>query len=77
MTQHPLYQRLKAAGITTQTYQAYNWGTTGTQSNPNSAWGSNYLVGLSQTGSALTITSFTSSGTDQNLPAGEITYAEQ
>ena len=32
MTKNPLYQRLKAAGITVTTYEAYSWGITGTQS---------------------------------------------
>ncbi len=77
MTKHPLYQTLKAAGITTATYQAYSWGTTGTQSCGGSPWASNSLIGLSQTGSALMIYSFTSNGTDQNQPAGEITYVNQ
>ena len=77
MTKHPLYQRLKAANITAQTYAAYSWGTTGNQSCTSTGWGSNFLIGLSQTGSALMITSFTNNGVDQNQPESEITYTNQ
>jgi len=76
MTKNPLYARLKAAGITQQTYASYGgWGTTGAQScNAGTAWGTNTLIGLSQAGGDFTISSFTASGVDKNLPVSTINY---
>jgi hypothetical protein len=77
MTQNPLYTRLKAANITPHIYASYGgWGTTGTQScDAGSDWQTGTLIGLSQTGSALAIVSFTVNGKDQNQPANTITYS--
>ncbi len=77
MTKHPLYTRLKNAGITAQTYGFYSWGTTGDQSCNSNNWGTNYLIGVSQTGSSLMITSFTQSGSDKNQPVDQITYTNK
>jgi hypothetical protein len=78
MTKNPLYPRLSAAKISTTTYQAYGgWGTTGSQSCTSTGWQTNTLIGLSQTGSALMITSFTNSAGDQDQPVSEITYVKQ
>jgi len=75
MTKNPLYTRLKNAGITAQTYGFYSWGTTGTQScDAGSTWQTNTLIGLSQTGGALAILSFTLNGKDESQPADQITY---
>jgi len=78
MTKNPLYPRLKAAGITQQIYASYGgWGTTGTQvCGGGIVWGSNTLIGLSQTGKALAITSFTYNGGDKNQPQDMIAYTK-
>jgi len=76
MTTHPLAARLKAAGITSQMYGVYCWGITGDQvyAPADGNWNTNTLIGVSQTGSALTVTSFTHAGVDQSQPVDQITY---
>jgi hypothetical protein len=72
LASNPNYARLKKAGITST---AYSYGTTGTQScNGGLTWQSNTLIGVSQTGNALNIVSFTYDGTDYATPGGQITY---
>ena len=70
---HPLAARLKKAGITTN---AWSYGTGGgfTCSGQYNVWEVNTLIGVSQIGNALTIVSFTSSGTDSAAPRDQVTY---
>ena len=75
MKSHPLYTRLKAAGITTATYQAYaGWGTTGAQCTSSNGWETDVLIGVSQIGNTLMITSFSNNNGDVNQPVSQITY---
>ena len=70
---NPLYARLKKAGITST---AYSYGTLGSGScNYNNAgyWQSGALLGVSQTGSAITISSFSYDSTDNSTPGDQIT----
>ncbi|MFN7992562.1 MAG: hypothetical protein U0Q18_03130 [Bryobacteraceae bacterium] len=79
MTKNPLYQRLKNAGISAQTYAAYGaWGTTGDQAcNAGANWRTGTLIALSQTGGGgLAILSFTDNGVDQSQPVDQITYTK-
>jgi hypothetical protein len=79
MTKNPLYQRLKSAGISAQTYAAYGaWGTTGDQTcNPGATWQTGTLIALSQTGGGgLAILSFTRNEVDQSQPVDQITYTK-
>jgi hypothetical protein len=78
---NPLYARLKKAGITSP---AYSYGTLGSQlCVPNNVtdyfWGSGSLIGVSQTGSAITIASFSSNygGGDVNYAVDQITFEYQ
>jgi hypothetical protein len=66
---NPLAARLKAAGITST---AWSYGLGGSSCGCPE-WQANTLIGVSQTGNALTIVSFTSNG-DHPEPIEEITY---
>jgi len=77
MSQHPLATRLQAAGISQQTYKAYMWGYSGDYSCNTVYWPTNTLLGLSQMGKTLSITSFTHSGQDQASPVDMIPYILQ
>jgi hypothetical protein len=72
---NPNYYRLQKLGITSS---AYSYGTVGgstSSSCSNGNWDSGALIGVSQTGSQLTIASFTSLGSfDQSHPLDQITY---
>jgi hypothetical protein len=74
-TNNPLYARLKKAGVTST---AYSYGTLGSSScQPNGFWYPGTLIGVSQTGNAITVASFTSDGgdgTDYSNPVDQITY---
>lgn len=70
LASNPLYSRLKAAGITS-TLMQYGTGD-GNCSYPQ--WGTNALLGFSQTNGALTITSFTDNGKDYNVPQDVQTF---
>jgi len=76
-TNNPAYARLKKAGITST---AYSYGTAGNTSNsstcnPNDAWSGGTLIGVSQTGNSITITSFSTLGfSDSATPKDQITY---
>jgi hypothetical protein len=72
----PLAPRLQAANITSTDY---SYGVVGSEPwIEDGTWYTNTLIGLSQTGSTLTIVSFTpySTGKDQNTPVDEITYTQ-
>ena len=66
----PYFKRIKAAGVPLQGF-CYGVGS-GYDGNQN--WGTSSLLGLSQTGDAITISSFTHLNTDQAEPADNITY---
>jgi hypothetical protein len=67
---NPWASRLKAAGITST---AWSYGI-GTGYNFNGHWAPGTLIGVSQTGNAITFVSFTASGADHNTPVDQITY---
>jgi hypothetical protein len=69
ITSNPLAARLKAAGITST---AWSYGIAGSTCGC-SQWLADTLIGVSQTGNALTIVSFTSNG-DHSQPVDQITY---
>ena len=73
LTSNPLYARLKRDGITST---AYSYGILGTSASCGSGyWDSGALLGFSQTGNALTIVSFSVSGTDDSsTPGAQITF---
>jgi hypothetical protein len=71
---NPLEARLKAAGISQTEYVDYSWGSGDSSTSPNNNWGTNTLMGFSQNGGSLTITSFTHNGVDSNLPQDVIVY---
>jgi hypothetical protein len=74
ITSNPLYSRLKAAGITSANY---NYGIIGEGPTcfPGNAWYAGSLIGLSQTGSTLTLVSFTEHpNVDYSIPQDQITY---
>jgi len=75
---NPDAPRLKAAGITSE--QLY-YGTGDSGSNPNNEWPNNAILGFSQVGNTLTISSFTNSyccgETDHSTPVDQITYTLQ
>jgi hypothetical protein len=75
ITTSPIYSRLKAAGITST--QFYQFGVNGSGGcNNTSTWQSDGLLGFSQTGSTITISSFTNSGKDQSTPAATTTFTK-
>ncbi len=67
---NPLAARLKAAGITST---AWSYGIAGSTCGC-SQWLTDTLIGVSQTGNALTIVSFTSNSIDHSQPVDQITY---
>jgi len=73
LTSNPLYARLKKAGITST---AWSYGIMGNQPcSAGSYWYNGNIIGVSQTGNALTIVSFSSDGAaDQPTPVAQITY---
>jgi hypothetical protein len=77
LTSNPLYTRLKKAGITSTNM---SYGLLGTQlcvpAGINSSnWRTNSIIGLSQIGNTITISSFTLYGdTDQSTPLDEFTF---
>ncbi len=80
LSAHPSTTRLKAAGITST---EYSYGIIGAGAGCSSYSGASFLtgalVGFSQSGSLLTIASFTtySDGKDHNVPVQSITYRLQ
>jgi hypothetical protein len=72
-TNNPLYARLKKDGITST---AYSYGTAGDGGSgcEGAHWYQGTLIGVSQTGSAVTISSFTYDGTDYSTPQDQITF---
>ncbi|MGB8260953.1 MAG: hypothetical protein WCE75_11405 [Terracidiphilus sp.] len=75
---NPLAARLKKVGITST---AYSYGTASYSSDaPNSFWGQGTLIGVSQTGNAITISSFSigggpsNGGSDSSAPVDQITF---
>lgn len=75
LASNPQYARLKKAGITSTAYSYGIMNQSGCDGNP--WWQSGAIVGLSQTGSTLTIVSFTNNSTDQAVPGATITYTLQ
>lgn len=72
-TSNPLYARLKKAGITST---AYSYGVEGNGGcGPANYWDAGSLLGLSQSGKAITIYTFSQFSTnDYNSPKDQITY---
>jgi hypothetical protein len=70
ITSNPFAARLKAAGITST---AWSYGIAGSACGCTQ-WQTNTLIGVGQTANALTIVSFTYSGSDKNEPVDLITY---
>jgi hypothetical protein len=69
---NPFAARLKTAGITST---AWSYGIAGSATYCGCPdWQSNTLIGVSQTGNALTIVSFTKNAVDHNEPVDQITY---
>jgi hypothetical protein len=70
---NPMYPRLKAAGITST---AYSYGTSNGSDGAfqGEYWANKSLLGFAQTGSGLTIVSFTYDGHDYSTPQSQITY---
>ena len=73
--------RLKKAGITSAGWSygvgGYSCGTNSPNWNYNInslTWYSGSLIGVSQSGNAVTIASFTYNGSDYSSPQGQITY---
>jgi hypothetical protein len=73
LASNPLYSRIKAAGITST---AYSYGV-GSGYNSGSNWGTDSLLGFSQTNGALTIVSFTHNTVDNSTPVDQITYTKK
>ncbi len=78
ISNNPLADRLKKAGITSS---AYSWGVAGNPSascDPGLNWSNGSIIGVSQTGNSITISSFTSDGAfDKSYPVDQITYTLQ
>jgi hypothetical protein len=79
LASNPLYPRLQKAGITST---AYSYGVMGSQGcytdGASDWWYQGNIVGVSQTGNALTIVTFTyAETTDYATPQGQITYTLQ
>jgi len=67
---NPLYPRLKAAGITSTQFVQFGVGS----GCGLPYWGTNTLLGFSQTGNALVVSSYTNSSKDQNTPVATSTF---
>jgi len=79
LTSNPIYSRLKTAGITSTNM---SYGTLGTQSCwpsgvSDNNWATNAIVGLSQVGNTITISSFSNNWggmKDQKIPYDQLTF---
>ncbi len=71
LANNPLAARLSADGITST---AYSYGIEGGGCDEGNPWNPDSLLGFSQTGNALTIVSFTTSGADHPTPVGQVSY---
>ena len=72
VSSNPNYATLKTLGLTSP---SVFYGTTGTAGGYNNlCWLSNSIISVVETGSNLTITSYTSDGTNQRTPCDSITY---
>jgi hypothetical protein len=82
LSSSPIYSRLKAASITST---AWSYGVGGLPDNTacgdsyTYTWNHGSLLGLSQTGNAITVASFTNGygNSDHNYPVDQITYTLQ
>jgi hypothetical protein len=73
LTSNPWYPRLKAAGILSS---AFSYGIMGDQPCVDDPWWqTGAVIGVSQTGDALNIVSFTHNGTDHAQSGDQITYS--
>jgi hypothetical protein len=73
ITSNPLYTRLKKAGITST---AYSYGLLGTNSTcGGNDWDGGNILGFSQTGTTLTILSFSFAQEDSSTPIAQLTYS--
>ncbi len=70
----PIYARLQKAGIKSTEYYQFGVGSGCGDDNP---WAANTLIGFSQTGNGLAISSFTNNGVDQSSPVATTTYTFQ
>lgn len=77
-TGNPMYTRLQAAKITSTAYSYGTGGDADSSCSVNGNWAGGTLIGVSQTGNQLIITSFSSLGTfDKASPIDTITYTHQ
>jgi hypothetical protein len=72
----PYATRLKTAGITSNalSYGVGGGPGCGTSGVVSGAWNPDTLIGVSQDGNTITISSFTLSGTDSSIPVDQITF---
>jgi hypothetical protein len=69
----PIYSRLKAAGITSTQFAQF--GVNGpTDCGGSTLWQNNALLGFTQSGNSLVVTSYTNNGKDQNTPVATQTF---
>jgi hypothetical protein len=77
-TNNPLYTRLANAKITSTAYSYGTGGDSDTSCSVNGSWAGGTLIGVSQTGNQLIISSFSTLGTfDKSSPIDSVTYTLQ
>jgi hypothetical protein len=77
-TSNPMYARLQAAKITSTAYSYGTGGESDSSCNVSGNWGGGTLIGVSQTGNQLIISSFSTSGIfDKASPVDSVTYTLQ
>ena len=69
----PYYIRIKAAGVP---LTGFSYGISGSTCG-GATWGANSLLGFSQTGSQMSIVSFTFNGVDQSQQVAQVSYSKQ
>jgi hypothetical protein len=70
----PYYTRILAAGVP---LTGFSYGISGTSCGNSADWESNSLLGFSQTGSQISIVSFTANGVDQSQQVAQVSYSLQ
>jgi hypothetical protein len=70
----PIAARLKSAGITST---AYSYGVASAASCAGNYWANDALIGVSQIGNTITISSFSFAGSDYGTPQAQITFTLQ
>jgi hypothetical protein len=75
---NPLFTRLQKAGITSTAYSYGTGGDSDTSCSVNGSWAGGTLIGVSQTGNQLIISSYSTLGSfDKPTPIDQITYTLQ